>query len=165
MLLYFPQPLNSKLSEDELVESVLQLIPSGWKHTMTCANLKPLKDSMEELVEYLEGVKCSEIENPPKRNNQNNNNFSGLKKTKKGKGKCDKNEKSQDVLDNNVSSKKSRKHCELCKMFGGNAKAHTTDHCNKNNLLSGLLDGKKKKTFDRAKKEEFCAMAKAFRKA
>eukprot|EP00957_Ditylum_brightwellii_P154291 11741625-Ditylum_brightwellii.AAC.1 len=28
-----------------------------------------------------------------------------------------------------------------------------------------LLDGHKKKQFDRAKKEDFCAMAKAFRKA
>eukprot|EP00957_Ditylum_brightwellii_P166417 12667933-Ditylum_brightwellii.AAC.1 len=33
------------------------------------------------------------------------------------------------------------------------------------NLLSGLLDGHKKKHSDRAKKEEFCAMAKAFKKA
>eukprot|EP00957_Ditylum_brightwellii_P153753 11702594-Ditylum_brightwellii.AAC.1 len=68
-------------------------------------------------------------------------------------------------MDNNASSKKSHKQCKLCKMFGGNAKLHTTDCCNKKNLLSGLLDGHKKKQVDRAKKEEFCAMAKAFRKA
>eukprot|EP00957_Ditylum_brightwellii_P092283 7026118-Ditylum_brightwellii.AAC.1 len=35
---------------------------------MTCANFKPLEATMEELVKYLEGVKCSETENPPKRN-------------------------------------------------------------------------------------------------
>eukprot|EP00957_Ditylum_brightwellii_P185300 14110093-Ditylum_brightwellii.AAC.1 len=42
---------------------------------------------------------------------------------------------------------------------------HTTYQCNKKNLLSGLLDGHKKKHMDRAKKEEFCTMAKAFKKA
>eukprot|EP00957_Ditylum_brightwellii_P136162 10384585-Ditylum_brightwellii.AAC.1 len=110
-----------------------------------CANFKPLEYSMEELVEYLEGVECSEIKNPPEKNSRNNNNSSGLKKAKKGKHKCDKDEKSQDVLDNNASSKKSRKHYELCRMFGGNTKMHTTDRCSKKNLLSGLLDGHKKK--------------------
>eukprot|EP00957_Ditylum_brightwellii_P032656 2475756-Ditylum_brightwellii.AAC.1 len=72
---------------------------------------------------------------------------------------------SQDISDNNASSKKSRKHCKLCKMFGDNAKLHTTDRCNKTNLLPGLLDGHKKKQSDRAKKEEFHAMANFFKKA
>eukprot|EP00957_Ditylum_brightwellii_P088672 6753456-Ditylum_brightwellii.AAC.1 len=62
---------------------------------------------MEELVEYLKGVKCSETKNPPERNNQNNNNSSVLKKTKKVKRKCDKDKNSRDVSDNNVSSRKS----------------------------------------------------------
>eukprot|EP00957_Ditylum_brightwellii_P167088 12719982-Ditylum_brightwellii.AAC.1 len=114
---------------------------------------------MKELVEYLEGVKHLEIKNPPEKNSWNNN------KTKKGKHKCDKDKKSQDVSDNNASSKKSSKHCKLCRMFGGNTKMHTTDRCNKKNLLSGLLDGHNKKQSNRAKKEEFCAMAKAFKKA
>eukprot|EP00957_Ditylum_brightwellii_P027206 2056526-Ditylum_brightwellii.AAC.1 len=127
------------------MEIVLQLIPAGWKCTMTCANFKPLEYSMDELVEYLEGVECLEIEGPPEKNNWNNNNSSGLKKTKKGKHKHDKDKNSQDVLDNNAGSKKSHKHCKLCKMFGGNVELHTTDHCNKKNLLSGLLDGHKKK--------------------
>eukprot|EP00957_Ditylum_brightwellii_P056442 4278119-Ditylum_brightwellii.AAC.2 len=100
---------------------------------------------MEELVEYLKGVERLEIENPPEKNNQNNNNSSGLKKTKKGKRKHDKDKKSQDILDNNANSKKSCKHCKLYKMFGGNDKLHTTDHCNEKNLLSDLLDGHKKK--------------------
>eukprot|EP00957_Ditylum_brightwellii_P062159 4717404-Ditylum_brightwellii.AAC.1 len=85
---------------------------------------------MEELVEYLKGVKCLEIKNLLEKNNQNNNNSSDPKKTKKGKHKRDENKKSQDILDNNVSSKKSRKHCKLYKIFGGNAKSHTTDRCN-----------------------------------
>eukprot|EP00957_Ditylum_brightwellii_P036773 2785332-Ditylum_brightwellii.AAC.1 len=50
-------------------------------------------------------------------------------------------------------------------MFGGNAKLHTTDHCNNKKLLPDLFDGHKKKQLDRAKKEEFCAMMKAFMKA
>eukprot|EP00957_Ditylum_brightwellii_P189346 14412394-Ditylum_brightwellii.AAC.1 len=120
---------------------------------------------MEELVEYLNEVKYLETGNPPEKNNQINNNSSGLKKTKKGKHKHDKDGKFQDVLDNNASSKKSCKHCKLCKMFGGNAELHITDCCNKNNLLSGLLDGLKKKPFDRAKNEEFHAMAEALKKA
>eukprot|EP00957_Ditylum_brightwellii_P170473 12976190-Ditylum_brightwellii.AAC.1 len=123
----FPQPLNSKLPEDELVEIVLQLIPAGWKRTMMCANFKPLKNSMEELVEYLKGVKHLETKNHLERNNRNNNNSSSLKKTKKGKHKHGKDKKSQDITDNTVSSKKSHKHCKLCKMFGGNAELHTTD--------------------------------------
>eukprot|EP00957_Ditylum_brightwellii_P092587 7050311-Ditylum_brightwellii.AAC.1 len=70
---------------------------------------------MEELVEYLKGVECSEIKNPLEKNSRNNNNSSGLKKTKKGKRKCDKDETSQDISDNNVSSKKRCNHCKLCK--------------------------------------------------
>eukprot|EP00957_Ditylum_brightwellii_P041630 3153055-Ditylum_brightwellii.AAC.1 len=50
-------------------------------------------------------------------------------------------------------------------MFSDNAELHTTDCCSKKNLLSGLLNGHKKKHMDRAKKEEFCAMAKALKKA
>eukprot|EP00957_Ditylum_brightwellii_P208465 15357591-Ditylum_brightwellii.AAC.1 len=50
-------------------------------------------------------------------------------------------------------------------MLGGNTELHTTDCCNKKNLISGLLDGQKKKHLDKAKKEEFCTMAKAFKKA
>eukprot|EP00957_Ditylum_brightwellii_P012841 970305-Ditylum_brightwellii.AAC.1 len=115
---------------------------------------------MEELVEYLEGVECLKTKNPPEKNNWSNNNFSGLKKTKKGRRKHDKNKNSQDVTDNNASSKKSSKHCKLCKMFGRNSELHTTDHYNEKNLLSGLLDGNKKKRFDRAKKEDFHTMAK-----
>eukprot|EP00957_Ditylum_brightwellii_P143693 10947588-Ditylum_brightwellii.AAC.1 len=70
---------------------------------------------MEELAEYTEGVKCSEIKNPLEKNSWNNNNSSGLKKSKKGKRKCDKDKTSQDVSDNNASSKKRHKHCKLCK--------------------------------------------------
>eukprot|EP00957_Ditylum_brightwellii_P064390 4887247-Ditylum_brightwellii.AAC.1 len=140
--------------------------PAGWKCTMTCANFKPLKSSVEELVECLKGVEHSETKNPLERNNWNNNNSSaGLKKTKKGKRKHDKDKKSQDITDNNARSKKSHKHCKLCKMFGGIVELHTTDCCNKKNLLSGLLDGHKKKCFGMAKKEDFCIMVKAFKKA
>ena len=128
---------------------------------MMCANFKLFEHSMEELVEYLKGVKYLKIKNSPEKNSWNNNNSSGLKKTKKGKRKCDKDEASQNVSDNNASSKKRHKHCKLCKMFGGNVKLHTTDRCNKTNLLPGLLDGHKKKCMGRAKKEVFCAMTKA----
>eukprot|EP00957_Ditylum_brightwellii_P098126 7476405-Ditylum_brightwellii.AAC.1 len=83
MLPYFPQPSNSNLLEDELVDIVPQLIPAGWKYTMTCVNFKPLKHSMEKLVEYLNGVKHLETKNHPERNNWNNNNSSSLKKTKR----------------------------------------------------------------------------------
>eukprot|EP00957_Ditylum_brightwellii_P124233 9469664-Ditylum_brightwellii.AAC.1 len=109
MLPYFLQPLNSKLLEDKLEEIVLQLIPVGWKHMMTCANFKPLKHSMEELVEYLKGVKCSITKNPPERHNQNNSS-SGLKKTKKGKCKCDTDKKSQDITNNSTSYKRAADH-------------------------------------------------------
>lgn len=69
MLSYFPKPLNSKLHKDKLIEIFLQIVLVGWKHTMTCANFKPLKYSMEELVEYLKGVECLEAKNPLERNN------------------------------------------------------------------------------------------------
>eukprot|EP00957_Ditylum_brightwellii_P142094 10826215-Ditylum_brightwellii.AAC.1 len=120
---------------------------------------------MEELVEYLKGVKYLETKIPPERNNWNNNTSSGLKKTQKGKCKHEEDKKSQDVMDNNASCKKSCKPCKLCKMFGSNTELHTTDRCNKKNFLSGLLDGHKKKRMDRAKKEEFHAMANASKKA
>ena len=94
MLPYFPQPLSSKLLEDELMEIVLWPIPAGWKCMMMCANFKPLEHSMEELVEYLKGVKRLKIKNSPEKNSWNNNNSSGLKKTKKGKRKHHKDKKS-----------------------------------------------------------------------
>eukprot|EP00957_Ditylum_brightwellii_P158546 12068362-Ditylum_brightwellii.AAC.1 len=53
---------------------------------MMCANLKPLKASMEELVEYLEGVERSEIKNPLGRNPRKDNS-NGPKNTKKNKSK------------------------------------------------------------------------------
>eukprot|EP00957_Ditylum_brightwellii_P211511 15366264-Ditylum_brightwellii.AAC.1 len=73
--------------------------------------------------------------------------------------------KNQDVMNSNTSYKKSCKQCKLCKMFGGNAELHTTDCCNKKNSMSHLFDEYKKKHMDRAKKEVFCAIAKAFKKA
>eukprot|EP00957_Ditylum_brightwellii_P171138 13027608-Ditylum_brightwellii.AAC.1 len=45
-------------------------------------------------------------------------------------------------------------------MFGGNAEMHTAERCNKKSLLSSVLDGYKKKRYDRAKKEEFHTMQK-----
>eukprot|EP00957_Ditylum_brightwellii_P111908 8534121-Ditylum_brightwellii.AAC.1 len=164
MLPYFPLPSDSKIPEDELAEIVLQLIPVGWKRMMMFANFKSLEHSNEELVECLEGVEGLDNKNPPKRSNQNNNS-SGLKKTKKSKHKRDEDEKSHNVTDNGASNKKSCKPYKFCKMFGGSAELHTTDRCNKKNLLSVLLDGHKKKRINRAKKEEFCDMAKAFKKA
>eukprot|EP00957_Ditylum_brightwellii_P003421 259356-Ditylum_brightwellii.AAC.2 len=131
---------------------------------MICANFKPLKHYLKELLAHLEGVEWLENKNPPKRNNQNNNS-SGPKKTKKQMCKRDEDEESQDITAKNASNKKSHKPCNLCKMFGGNAELHTTDHCNKTNLLSRLLDEHKKKCMDKAKKEKFCTMAKAFNKA
>eukprot|EP00957_Ditylum_brightwellii_P183574 13983185-Ditylum_brightwellii.AAC.1 len=49
-------------------------------------------------------------------------------------------------------------------MFGGNSKSHMTKQCNKKALLSGLLDGYKKKHYDKTKKEEFRTTAKALQK-
>eukprot|EP00957_Ditylum_brightwellii_P004400 334055-Ditylum_brightwellii.AAC.1 len=49
-------------------------------------------------------------------------------------------------------------------MFGGNLESHSTEQCNKKALLSGLLYGHKKKRYDKTKKEEFHAMAKALQK-
>eukprot|EP00957_Ditylum_brightwellii_P089582 6823152-Ditylum_brightwellii.AAC.1 len=152
MLLYVTLPLDSKLPEDKPLKIVLQLIPAGWKCTMICANFKPLEHSMEELVEYLKGVEYSENKNPPKRSNWNINS-SGLKKAKKSKHKHDKGEESHNLTPKNTSNKKNCKLCKLCKMFDSNAEMHTTDRCNKNNLLSSLLDGHKKKHMERAKKE------------
>ena len=130
---------------------------------MTCVNFKPLEATMEELVEYLEGVKRSETENPPERNPK----AAAAQKTNKNenKRKRGKEEGSPKTTATLPSSKKSRRKCKLCKMFGGNLESHTTKQCNKKALVSGLLDGHKKKRHDKAKKEEFCAMAKALQKA
>eukprot|EP00957_Ditylum_brightwellii_P123871 9442699-Ditylum_brightwellii.AAC.1 len=130
MLPYFLPPSNSKFLEDKLVKIILCLIPAGWKHMMMCANFKPLEASMEELVEYLEEVERSEIKNPPDRNPRKNNS-NGPKQTKKNNRKCEEDRESHDVTANTMSSKKSRRNCKLCKMFGGNAESHSTERCNK----------------------------------
>eukprot|EP00957_Ditylum_brightwellii_P182558 13906634-Ditylum_brightwellii.AAC.1 len=69
---------------------------------MTCANFNPLEASMEELVEYLVGVKRSEIENPPDRNPRKDNS-DGPKKTKKNKCKHEEDGESHDVTANTMS--------------------------------------------------------------
>eukprot|EP00957_Ditylum_brightwellii_P200506 15285624-Ditylum_brightwellii.AAC.1 len=162
MLPYFPQPLNSKLPEDELVEIILRLIPAGWKRTMTCVNFKLLEATMEKLVEYFKGVECSETENPPVRNPKA---AAAQKANKnKNKGKRDEEEDSPKTTATSSSTKKSCRKCKLYKMFGGNSESHTTKQCNKKALLSSLLDGHKKKRYDKTKKEEFRAMAKALQK-
>eukprot|EP00957_Ditylum_brightwellii_P116236 8866306-Ditylum_brightwellii.AAC.1 len=129
MLPYFLPPSNSKLPEDKLVEIILCLIPTDWKHMMACANFKPLEASMEELVKCLKGVECSEIENPPDRNPRKDNSNSP-KKTKKNKPKREEARKSHGITANTTSSKKSCRTCKLCKMFDGNAESHSTEHCN-----------------------------------
>ena len=129
---------------------------------MTCANFKPLEATMEELVKYLEGVERSETENPSERNPK----AAAAQKANKNKNKRkrDKEEDSPETTATSSSTKKSSRKCELCKMFGGNSESHTTEQCNKKALLLGLLDGHKKKRYNKTKKEEFCAMAKTFQK-
>eukprot|EP00957_Ditylum_brightwellii_P192751 14676659-Ditylum_brightwellii.AAC.1 len=106
MLPHFPQPLNSKLLEDELVEIILRLIPAGWKRMMTCANLKLLKATMEELVEYLEGVKRSETENPPERNPK----ATAAQKASKNKNKRKRGEE-EDSPETTATSSSTKKSC------------------------------------------------------
>ena len=129
---------------------------------MTCANFKPLEATMEELVEYLEGVKRSETENPPERNPKP----AAAQRTNKNKNKrkCGEEEDSPKTTATLSSTKNSCRKCELCKMFGGNSESHSTKQCNKKALLSGILDGHKKKRYDNTKKEEFRAMVKALQK-
>eukprot|EP00957_Ditylum_brightwellii_P145693 11093472-Ditylum_brightwellii.AAC.1 len=43
--------------------------------------------------------------------------------------------------------------------------SHTALNAAKKTLLASLLDGHKRKCVDKVKKEEFCAMGKAFKKA
>eukprot|EP00957_Ditylum_brightwellii_P040735 3083270-Ditylum_brightwellii.AAC.1 len=85
---------------------------------------------MEELVEYLEGVKCSEIKNPPDRNPRKDNS-DGPKKIKKNKRKREEDGEPHDITANTTSSKKSCRTCNLCKMFGGNTELHSTERCSK----------------------------------
>ena len=84
----------------------------------------------------------------------------------KNKNKCkrDEEEDSPETTATSSSTKKSRRKCKLCKMFGVNSELHTTKQCNKKALLSGLLDRHKKKRYDKTKKEEFCTMVKALQK-
>eukprot|EP00957_Ditylum_brightwellii_P058176 4411658-Ditylum_brightwellii.AAC.1 len=95
---------------------------------------------MEESVEYLKGVKCLEINDPPEKNNWNNNNSSGLKKLKRASV--------------NVTRMKSPE-TSWTTTLDGNAESHTTDHCNKKNLLSGLLDGHKNNDLPGQKRKSF----------
>eukprot|EP00957_Ditylum_brightwellii_P140268 10688052-Ditylum_brightwellii.AAC.1 len=57
---------------------------------------------MEDLIEYLEGVKHSEIKNPPDRNPRKNNS-DGLQKTNKHKCKRDEDGESHNVTANTTS--------------------------------------------------------------
>eukprot|EP00957_Ditylum_brightwellii_P009819 740755-Ditylum_brightwellii.AAC.1 len=100
---------------------------------MTCANFKPLEATMEELVEYLEGVECSETENPPKRNPK----AAAAQKANKNKNKRKrgKEEDSPKTTATSSSTKKSCRKCKLCKMFGGNSESRSTEQCNKKALF------------------------------
>eukprot|EP00957_Ditylum_brightwellii_P199373 15196904-Ditylum_brightwellii.AAC.1 len=108
---------------------------------------------MDKLVEYLEEVKHSETENPPKRINWNNNS-SGLKKTKKGKCKRDKNKKSQDVTDNSASYKKSRNRASSAKCLVTMLNCIPLIIAIKK-LLSGLFDEHKKNAWTGPRRKSF----------
>eukprot|EP00957_Ditylum_brightwellii_P072225 5490537-Ditylum_brightwellii.AAC.1 len=87
---------------------------------MACDNYKPLEHSIQDLVEYLEVIECSETDNPSSLEDTVGSKISIIKAN--NTKKCP---RAEDETSHNTP-KKRKMSCKLCKMFGVEANRHST---------------------------------------
>ena len=60
----FPLPDNKSFSKGEIIETVLSMFPAFWVNSMTTADIEPRENTYEELIEHLEKLERSLLDEP-----------------------------------------------------------------------------------------------------
>jgi hypothetical protein len=124
---YSPQATSQttpaeKLTDPQVAQLALRLCPPSWK-TAWKLYKKTMPQDLEEFVQFMELQESAEKSSTAKSMTQNNNNnnqhgnHTGSNKRKGNSGH------------NGGSSKKVKKHCDLCEKHGGPANSHNTEDC------------------------------------
>jgi hypothetical protein len=104
-----------KLTDPQLAQLLLRLCPDGWKNTWKMLG-KAQPQDFNEMITFMEQQFSQDT----------------LQKSKSAKGKTQhdgNNKRKGDSNNNNRGSKRTRKHCALCKEHGGPAHTHNTPDC------------------------------------
>jgi len=112
---------TKRLTDPQVAQLALRLCPPAWKTAWKMLK-KGMPQDLEELVQFMELQESAEKSSMAKAKAQNNNgsqngNQAGSNKRKGNSGQ------------NGGSSKKAKKHCDLCAKNGGPANSHNTEDC------------------------------------
>ena len=110
-----------KLTDPQVAQLALRLCPPAWK-TVWKLLKKGMPQDLEEIIRFMELQESADKSSTAKAKAQNNNgsqnsNQAGNNKRKGTSGQ------------NGGSSKKAKKHCDLCAKNGGPANSHNTEDC------------------------------------
>ena len=134
---HFPDAGAIPMSEDELVDILLRMIPVAWKKDLLKSSDDPADSSLTELEERLVRLEQSHDENQVsekkgkkgKKNPKSDEDSSG-KKGKKG-------QKRKSSTDG--TEKRKGKFCHYCDLIGGRSDTHYTKDCRKKTLFKDGL--------------------------
>ena len=143
------------MSEDEMVDILLRMIPVAWKKDLLKSSDDPADSALTELEERLVRLEQSHDENQVsekkgkkgKKSPKSDEDSSG-KKGKRG-------QKHKSITDG--TEKRKGKFCHYCDLIGGRSHTHNTKDCRKKSLIQGWAD-KNKKTNDKFGQNEINAM-------
>ena len=113
---------TEKLTDPQLAQLALRLCPPAWKTAWKLLK-KGMPQDLEDIIQFMELQESAEKSSTAKSKAQNNNNGNqhgnqtGSNKRKGNSGQ------------NGGSSKKVKKHCDLCDKNGGPANSHNTEDC------------------------------------
>ena len=113
---------TKKLTDPQVAQLALRLCPPAWKTAWKMLK-KGMPQDLEEIVQFMELQESAEKSATAKAKAHNNNNGS-----QPGK-QAGSNKRKGNSGQNGGSSKKAKKHCDLCDKHGGPASSHNTDDC------------------------------------
>jgi hypothetical protein len=112
---------TKKLTDPQVAQLALRLCPPAWKTAWKMLK-KGMPQDLEEIVQFMELQESAEKSATAKAKAHNNNGSQPGKQAGSNKRKGNSGQ-------NGGSSKKAKKHCELCDKHGGPASSHNTDDC------------------------------------
>jgi len=112
-----------KLTDPQVAQLALRLCPPAWKTAWKMLKTGMPPQDLEELVQFMELQESAEKSAMAKAKAHNNNNGN-----QPGK-QAGSNKRKGNSGQNGGSSKKAKKHCNLCDKHGGPASSHNTDDC------------------------------------
>ena len=113
---------TEKLTDPQVAQLALRLCPPAWKTAWKMLKTGMLQD-LEEIVQFMELQESAEKSSMAKAKAQNNNG------SQNGGNQAGSNKRKGDSGQNGGSSKKAKKHCDLCAKNGAPANSHNTDDC------------------------------------